>query len=134
MKGSEKFKQVIKQYLDARAETDELFKEKYLNEKKNIDDCITYILNTVKKSGCCGFDDDEIFGIAIHYYDEEKIDIGGSIGCNVVVNHRVELTEKEIAEAKEDAIKKIHNEVRQKIMNKPKAVKQENTSTQASLF
>ena len=35
---------------------------------KNIDNCITYILNQVKKSGCCGFSDDEIFGMALHYY------------------------------------------------------------------
>ena len=38
---------------------DELFAAKYDNPDKNIDDCVTYILNWVQKSGCNGFCDDE---------------------------------------------------------------------------
>lgn len=34
---------------------DELFAAKYDNPDKNIDDCVTYILNWVQKSGCNGF-------------------------------------------------------------------------------
>ncbi len=42
---------------------------------KNIEECITYILNEVQKSGCNGFDDDDellrawlekIFSMAVH--------------------------------------------------------------------
>ena len=51
MKSTEHFKKVIEDYLNDRAENDKLFAEKYANEKKNIDDCITYILNEVQKSG-----------------------------------------------------------------------------------
>lgn len=40
---------------------DELFAAKYGNPDKNIDDCVTYILNWVQKSGCNGFCDDEIY-------------------------------------------------------------------------
>ncbi len=50
---------------------DELFAAKYDNPDKNIDDCVTYILNWVQKSGCNGFCDDEIYGQAIHYYEEK---------------------------------------------------------------
>lgn len=49
MKGTENFKKVIKAYLDERAKKDELFAKSYAKEKKNIDDCITYILNYVKR-------------------------------------------------------------------------------------
>ena len=48
MKGTEHFKQTIKEYLDGRAQTDELFAVSYAKENKNLDDCITFILNQVK--------------------------------------------------------------------------------------
>ena len=60
-KGTEKFKTVIQDYLAKRAESDELFAAQYLKPNKNIEAYITYILNTVQKSGCAGFDDDEVF-------------------------------------------------------------------------
>lgn len=68
MKVSVPFKNAIQSYLEQRAEYDELFARSYRNPLKNIEDCITYILNYVQKSGCNGFDDDEIFGQAVHYY------------------------------------------------------------------
>lgn len=67
MKVSEQFKSTIKAYLDNMAAVDSLFAPVYQKPTKNIDNCITYILNQVKKSGCCGFSDDEIFGMALHY-------------------------------------------------------------------
>ena len=87
MKVSEQFKSTIKAYLDNMAEVDSLFAPVYQKPAKNIDNCITYILNQVKKSGCCGFSDDEIFGMALHYYQEDNIEVGSPLKCNVVVNH-----------------------------------------------
>ena len=66
MKASNHFKNTIKAYLDQRAETDVLFLLQYSKPEKNIDDCITYIFNEVKKSGCNGFADDEIYNMAVH--------------------------------------------------------------------
>lgn len=68
MKGTELFKVAIQNYLEYRAMTDDLFAPRYTNPAKNIDDCITYILNEVQKSGMNGFDDDEIYSMAMHYY------------------------------------------------------------------
>lgn len=111
MKGTEAFKQTIKAYLDERAEKDELFAISYAKEGKSIDECCNYIFNQVQKSGCCGFTDDEIFGMAVHYYDEDiKKEDCKTINGNVVVNHQVELTEAEKAEARENAIKKYEAE------------------------
>lgn len=87
MKATDYFKQTIQSYLQRRAQEDELFAPRYANPKKNIDDCITFILNYVKQSGCNGFADDEIYSLALHYYDEDDIDIGKPLKCNVVVNH-----------------------------------------------
>lgn len=65
MKGTEHFKRTIKEYLDGKARTDELFAVSYAKENKNLDDCITFILNQVKASGCCGMTDDEVWSLAI---------------------------------------------------------------------
>ena len=73
MKGTDHFKRTIQMYLEQRAEEDTLFEKKYRNPAKNIDDCVTHILNYVKNSGCNGFTDGEIFGQAIHYYPHSKI-------------------------------------------------------------
>ena len=94
-KATEYFKRTIQQYLEQRAQEDELFRPRYANPQKNIDDCITFILNYVQKSGCNGFTDDEIYSLALHYYDEDDLDIGKPIQCNVVVNHTIELTDEE---------------------------------------
>ena len=68
MKVSEQFKSTIKAYLDNMAAVDSLFAPVYQKTTKNIDNCITYILNQVKKSGCNGFTDGEIYSQAVHYY------------------------------------------------------------------
>lgn len=87
MKGTEHFKRTIQMYLEQRAAEDALFAKNYRNPAKNIDDCVTYILNYVQRSGCNGFTDGEIYGQAVHYYDENEIEVGKPIQCQVVVNH-----------------------------------------------
>ena len=62
MKGTDHFKRTIQMFLEQRAAEDELFAKSYRNPAKNIDDCVTYILNYVQKSGCNGFSDGEIYG------------------------------------------------------------------------
>ena len=81
MKGTDHFKRTIQMYLEQRAEEDTLFAKNYRNPAKNIDDCVTYILNYVQKSGCNGFTDGEIYGQAVHYYDENEIEVGKPIQC-----------------------------------------------------
>ena len=139
MKSTNAFKNSIKEYLDKRAIEDPLFATSYSNPKKNIDDCVTYILNTVKNSGINGYTDDEVFNMAVHYYDEETIDIGAEINCQVVVNHKVELTEEEKAEAKEKAIRELINKEKDILKQKPILPKVEIKKTdikeiQTSLF
>ena len=60
MKGTDHFKRTIQMYLEQRAAEDTLFAKNYRNPAKNIDDCVTYILNYVQRSGCNGFTDGEI--------------------------------------------------------------------------
>lgn len=87
MKTSDTFKKVIKSYLDQRAKDDGLFAAQYAKQGKSLEECCDFIINEVKKSGRNGFDDDEIFGLAVHYYQEDNIkDIKKIENCHVVVN------------------------------------------------
>lgn len=118
MKSTDTFKKVIEEKLQEMAQADPLFALSLQKEGKNIDDCITYILNTVQKSKCAGFTDDEVFGMAAHYYDEDKIEVGKPIQCEVVVNRTVDLTAEELAQAKKEAIDQAIAKEREKLTKK----------------
>jgi PcfK-like protein len=104
-KGTEQFKTTIQQYLEKRAESDSLFAETLKKENKSIDECVNYILSEVQKLGANGFADDEIFGMAVHYYDEDDLKAVKQNSGRVVVNHKVELSENDLADAKAEAMK-----------------------------
>ena len=135
MKPTDNFKRVISQKLEEMASKDSLFAESLQKPNKNIDDCITYIFNSVQKSGCNGFTDDEIFGMAAHYYDEDNIEVGKTIDCHVVVNHAIELTPEEIEQAKNVAKERAISKEMERLQKKPTPKKIElNSPQQQSLF
>ena len=103
---TDSFKSSIKTYLDGLAKKDPLFEESYANKEKNLDDCCRYIIGEVKASGKQGFTDDEIFGMATHYYDEADVKIKDIGKVSVIVNHEVQLAPEEIEKAKQEAYKK----------------------------
>ena len=105
MKTTNHFKNTIQSYLEDRANSDELFAASYAKPNKNIDECCNFILGEVQKSGCNGFSDDEIFGMAVHYYDEDDIKNVKPANARVVVNQTIELTEEDKRKAKEAALK-----------------------------
>lgn len=83
---SEEFLNTIKSYLDQRAKRDKLFAKVYRNPRKNIEDCCKYILQEVKKMGpSVALCDEEVYCMAVHYYDEELVSIEkGKINYAVV--------------------------------------------------
>ena len=122
MSGTEQFTRTIAEYLNLRAATDPLFAPNLAKPHKNIEDCITYILKQVQQSGCNGFEDDEIYSMAIHYYDEDNLEVGSPVACHVVVDHTIVLTEEEKAEARKQAIQQYQaQELRR--LQEPKRVK-----------
>ena len=138
MNGTEQFTRTIAEYLNLRAATDPLFAPNLAKPHKNIEDCITYILKQVQQSACNGFEDDEIYSMAIHYYDEDDLEVGSPIACHVVVNHTIVLSEEEKAEARKQAIQQYQaQELRR--LQEPKRVKAKTSieseqAQQASLF
>lgn len=123
MKSTDVFKQTILDYLTKRAESDTLFAACFAKEGKNIDDCITYILNTVQKSGCMGFTDEEVFSMAVHYYDEDSIEVGEPGNARVVINHTVDLTEEDKSNAKQQAIDNLVRQQQELLHKKPAKAK-----------
>lgn len=127
MKGSEAFEATIGEYLKVRANTDEKFAEEMKNPNKSVHECCNFIMNTVKKSGCNGFCDDEIFSLAVHYYDEDISDteLLKDISATVVVNHDIELSDADKKSLEEKAKKDYYEECvrKQKEANRPKPKK-----------
>jgi hypothetical protein len=83
---TEQFKAIVKAYLDKRAEQDELFRATYAKPNKNIDECCRYIIQEVRKANRIGWANSEIWGLAVHYYDEDDIKVTGSMP-NVGIVH-----------------------------------------------
>ena len=103
----------IKEYLDKKAEIDELFAVTYAKENKSLDECYDFILSEARKQGntVC-MDDDDVFGLAVHYYDEDNIKVLPTT-TRVKVStstEKIELTEEEKAIAKERAINQLKDE------------------------
>lgn len=124
MNTTQEFQKTIKAHLDNLAGFDDNFAQKYAKEGKSIEECCNYILSSVQKSGCNGFTDDEIFGKAIHYYEEDDLEDIKAVKCTVVVNHKVELTEEDKAKAKADAIEALKQEEIRKLKEKEKKEKE----------
>ena len=101
-------KDIIKDYLDSRAASDRLFAVSYAKPKKTIAECFNYVLSEARKRGSqvC-MSDEEVFGLAVHYYDEDDIKVGPAPAAKVSTTKgdtpKVKLTEKEKAAAKAEA-------------------------------
>lgn len=72
----------IGNYLKKRAETDPSVKNNLNKENKSLKECWDYVLGEVAKTmyrsgnfGCAAGDDEDLFALAIHYYDEDDIKI-----------------------------------------------------------
>jgi hypothetical protein len=113
MKTSNAFKETIKAYLDKRASEDELFAETYQKENKNLDECCNYVMKCAKDGACNGYSDEEVFGWAVHYYDEDDIKNIKPVSGKAIVNHSVELTEEDKAAAKAEAMREAIEEAKE---------------------
>jgi hypothetical protein len=89
MKATKTFNQIIENHLQSLAANDPLFAETLKKPNKNITDCVNYILGEVQKSGCNGFADEEVYQMAVHYYDEDNIKPSKAINAKVVINQSV---------------------------------------------
>lgn len=81
---NKQFKEVIKAYLDKRAQEDELFAKAYAKPMKDIDSCCKYIISMARGLGnAVAVPDEVVYGWAVHYYDEEGIKVDEAPECEV---------------------------------------------------
>lgn len=82
------FTQVIEDHLKAFAKEDPAFAEKFSakmkSDKNSINQCCAYIISEVRKSKRQAFADEEIYGMAIHYFDEDMTYTQSADKCRVV--------------------------------------------------
>ena len=134
--------QVIKAYLDKRAAEDELFAKDYAKPGKNIDDCCDFIISEVKKSGRNGFDDDEVYGMAVHYYNEEEVSFTKNQNCTIVTNlsdqtkeNLEKKAEEEFKQAKIIELQKKESAEKERLKKKAEAQRKKDAEIgQLSLF
>ena len=68
------FEKIIKDYIESACKTDEVLAGKYEKSGKDIEGCCKYIKSEARKkaqNGCAVIADAEVFGWAVHYFDEE---------------------------------------------------------------
>ena len=114
---SDAFTEAIKKYLDDFSSKDDYFAKCYSNPNKSIVECCAYIVGQAMKLGVKGMADEEVYQLARHYYLEEisPNDLQVKYEPNrVITNTHIELSEKEKAEAKEQALKEYKEECLQK--------------------
>lgn len=124
----------IKAYLDKRAAEDELFAKSYAKENKSLDECCLYVLGEALKKAtsykggkAAVMDDDTVFGLAVHYYDEDNIKVKPLSGVRPAVSTSSEKpqqpapkveykpTKKDRENAKKEAMERLIEEERAKL-------------------
>lgn len=127
-KENQSFKMAIKSYLEQRAKEDSLFAVSYAKENKSIDECCDYIVGEAKKRGgnAVVMSDNEVFGMAVHYYDEDDIKV------NKQSNYKTATSQKPKEKVEPVSKKDIVSNGTQS--GKRKEKKKETSSLQFSLF
>ena len=113
------FEKIIKEHLEKKAGSDAVFAEKFIErckaDQKAIEGCCAYITAEAKKKavkGCAVIADDEVFGWATHFFDENlsalttapavKVETSappkGNIGRASVKENKLKKQEKSLGE------------------------------------
>lgn len=93
----------MQQMLQERCIAEPTFAIKMANPNKSMEGAINHLCRTIQKSGLCVVDDMTVENILVDYFDEDNIEDGGKVNCNIVVS-KPELSEEDKAELKEQAM------------------------------
>ena len=91
------FEKIIKDYIEKFAQGDAVFASKYEKSGKDIEGCCRYIKSEARKkaqNGCAVIADAEVFGWAVHYFDEEMTAPKDSPRAEVKVAPTAEMPKK----------------------------------------
>lgn len=146
------FEERIETYLGKRAQSDGQFAQMFAKPGKTIEECCRYIFAEVSKMNtertrCLPVEDNIVYGLAVHYYDEDSITVDEEAAERVSAEadaigeeaDNIELTEEEKQQARQLAIEREASRIiRQTEANKKAArersAKQAAQEEQFSLF
>lgn len=119
-KGLSSLKEKVKERLDKEAAENPQFAERYAAEGKSLDECCSYLAGLAFQRAAGGnvsyIDPEELYGLAIHYYQEDEVEITEiPTGVGVDAAPAVELTPEQKAKAEEDALERYTERAVQKL-------------------
>jgi hypothetical protein len=123
------FEKIIKDYIESACKTDAVLAGKYEKSGKDIEGCCKYIKSEARKqakNGCAAIKDDEVFGWAVHYFDEEMTAPKGNVDCKVETTADPNIVRAKVADVPKKAVSLANQ--------KPKAKKGSNDGLMMSLF
>ena len=128
IKSSNAVLDVVRNYMEERCASDPILAIKYANPAKSLEKALNFVAHEVLKSGLTIMDSDSVFGLILHYYDENLEDVP-NVNCKIAVAK--ELTETERAEAKEQAMEQYKEEQLRELrrQNQPKATTPKHIAT-----
>lgn len=113
------FQECISQWLEKEKANDETFASRVNKSKKTVKGCCNYILAAVKESQKTGFTDEEVYGMARHFFDEDDIKDPGDQGvARIVFPEHTDLSASQIAECKRKAQERYEKELRDEAKKK----------------
>lgn len=98
----------MQQMLQERCIAEPTFAIRMANPNKSMEGAINYLCSQIQKIGLCCVDDTTVMNILVHYFDENEIEEGGKVNCNIVVS-KPELSDEDKAELKEQAMEQYKN-------------------------
>lgn len=107
------FVEQIKAWIKAEMERDPLLAEVVKSKpQKTVEGACNYVLKVARESRQEGWSDDEVYGMIRHFYDEDNLtDPGNQHPSRIVTNAHVDLSERDRAEAMEQAKKEYKHEL-----------------------
>lgn len=116
--------QVMQKMLQERCIAEPMFAIKMANPSKSMEGAVNYLCSQIQKSGLCVVDDTTVMNLLVHYFDENEIEEGGTVNCNIVVG-KPELSAEDKANLKEQAMEQYKEEqlreLRRQSQPKPQA-------------
>lgn len=103
------FENIIRDYIESACKTDAVLAGKYKKSGKDIAGCCKYIKSEAKKKaqgGCAVIADAEVFGWAVHYFDEGMTAPKGDIECKVETTADPNVVRARVADTQKKAVSK----------------------------
>lgn len=98
------FQQRIEQFVKEQCEKDSAFADKVRSTQRTVKDCCAWVVEEIarqfQQNKRYGYDDSEVYGLVLHFYDEPKLKAKGNLNFHgmIVSNTSATYTPPELSE------------------------------------